>query len=137
MIQDTCYTIEFVVLSSCSHDVILGWDFLSCHNAVIDCARAEVELFAQSDVPPSEGSPSDETKLVISEHIDIPPQSSVLVALSCSAMPDGPVLFTPSDLFVRRKNLPLPFAVRTLQSGRTTMFICNQTNSLVTLLRGE
>lgn len=42
VIQNSLYTIEFVVLPSCSHAVILGWDFLSRHAAIIDCARAEV-----------------------------------------------------------------------------------------------
>lgn len=129
-IQGTSYPIEFVVLSSCSHDVILGWDFLSCHHAVIDCARAELELFPQCDV-------SGATKLVLSEDVDIPPRSSVLVALSCGTLPDGPVLFTPSDLFVRRKHLFLPFAVLTLRAEHTTMFITNLKDNPVSLLRSE
>lgn len=40
------YAIEFIVISFCSNDVILGWEFLSRHNPVIDCAQAEIE-FAQ------------------------------------------------------------------------------------------
>ncbi|XP_077525626.1 uncharacterized protein LOC144137578 [Haemaphysalis longicornis] len=32
-IQNNLYTIEFAVLPMCSHDVILGWDFLSNQNA--------------------------------------------------------------------------------------------------------
>lgn len=40
VVQDALYIIEFLVLTSCSHDIILGWDFLSRHQAIIDCARA-------------------------------------------------------------------------------------------------
>ncbi|GFV22406.1 transposon Ty3-I Gag-Pol polyprotein [Trichonephila clavipes] len=33
---------EFIVLSHCSHDVILGWDFLEASQAVIDCGQNEL-----------------------------------------------------------------------------------------------
>ncbi|GFW64570.1 transposon Ty3-I Gag-Pol polyprotein [Trichonephila clavipes] len=35
---------EFIVLSHCSHDVILGWDFLGASQAVIDCVQNELVL---------------------------------------------------------------------------------------------
>ncbi|GBN33191.1 hypothetical protein AVEN_57627-1 [Araneus ventricosus] len=35
---------EFVILRHCSHDVILGWDFLEAFQAVIDCGRSELFL---------------------------------------------------------------------------------------------
>lgn len=129
--------IEFVVLFSCSHDVILGWDFLSNHNAVIDCARAEVEFCSQNDGPFPDTSPTCGVKLVVEEEVDIPPQSSVLVALSDITLADGPVLFTPSYAFISRKNVPLLFAILTLLSGRTTMFVYNRAARPFSLLGGE
>uniref|UniRef100_A0A224YT93 Uncharacterized protein n=1 Tax=Rhipicephalus zambeziensis TaxID=60191 RepID=A0A224YT93_9ACAR len=39
-----CTSSNFFVLPSCSHDLILGSDFLSCHEAIIDCSRAQVSL---------------------------------------------------------------------------------------------
>ncbi|GFV23502.1 transposon Ty3-I Gag-Pol polyprotein [Trichonephila clavipes] len=35
---------EFIVLSQCSHDVILGWDFLETSQAIIDCGQDELVL---------------------------------------------------------------------------------------------
>ncbi|GFT52082.1 retrovirus-related Pol polyprotein from transposon 17.6 [Trichonephila clavipes] len=35
---------EFIVLSHCSHDVILGWDFLEASQAIIDCGQNELVL---------------------------------------------------------------------------------------------
>ncbi|GFU88080.1 transposon Ty3-I Gag-Pol polyprotein [Trichonephila clavipes] len=35
---------EFIVLSHCYHDVILGWDFLEASQAVIDCRQNELVL---------------------------------------------------------------------------------------------
>lgn len=34
----------FTVMSKCSHDLILGFDFLNASKAVIDCGRAELKL---------------------------------------------------------------------------------------------
>lgn len=39
------YSIEFVVLRSCPHDVIIGWDALTALDAFIDCSRREVHFF--------------------------------------------------------------------------------------------
>lgn len=43
-INDSTQPFEFVVLSECSHDVILGWDFLQASQAIIDCGRSELQV---------------------------------------------------------------------------------------------
>ena len=132
-IQGALYVIEFFVLPSCSHDIILGWDFLSSHSAIIDCSRAEVALMplqtSLSSDPPH--------KLVVAEDTDIPPNTWTLVALTCTTAPDGTALFAPSDVFLRRRGLRLPFAVLSINSGATIMLVANSLTSAVTLLRGE
>ncbi|UYV65849.1 hypothetical protein LAZ67_3005640 [Cordylochernes scorpioides] len=35
---------EFLVLPNCSHDAILGWDFLESSKAVIDCGHSEISF---------------------------------------------------------------------------------------------
>ncbi|GFU66443.1 transposon Ty3-I Gag-Pol polyprotein [Trichonephila clavipes] len=35
---------EFIVLPDCSHDIILGWNFLKASGALIDCGRSELTL---------------------------------------------------------------------------------------------
>ncbi|XP_049515963.1 uncharacterized protein LOC125942080 [Dermacentor silvarum] len=137
LIADVVYVVEFFVLPSCSHDIILGWDFLSHHRAIIDCARAEVALFPLSEASLPDPSESKAAKLTVVSDTNIPPEMSVLVPVSCSAAPDATVLFTPSPIFLRRKALPLPFAVLNTVSGLSTMLVCNPLQSPVTLLRGE
>lgn len=112
LIQDVTYVIEFIVLPSCSHDIILGWDFLSRHHAIIDCARLQVELLPFYEPPSNELS----TKLTVSEDTDIPPRSSLIVPVLCN-VDDTTVVFTPSRSFLSRKCLPLPSAVIDVQSG--------------------
>lgn len=49
VIDGLLYVVELLVLCSCLHNLILGWDFLSTNHAVIDCSRAEVEFAAHCD----------------------------------------------------------------------------------------
>lgn len=137
VIDGVVYVVQFLVLSACSHDIILGWDFLSHHRAIIDCARAEVALFPLADFALPDPSARKAAKLTVVSDTDIPPEVSVLVSVSCSAEPDATVLFAPSPIFQRRKALPLPFAILTTASGLSTMLVCNPFPYSVTLLRGE
>lgn len=41
-LQGALYLVQFVVLSSCTHDIILGWDFLSTTDAIIFCVSAQL-----------------------------------------------------------------------------------------------
>lgn len=121
VIQNNSYTIEFIVLPSCSHDIILACDFLSDNDAIINCSRAEVELssvlFDDSSHAPA--------KLLVAEDIHVPPSSSVVVYLCCTSVPDATVLFSPSDIFLRRKFLQLPAALLTVRDGATAMLVTN------------
>lgn len=72
IIGDVLYHIEFIVLPSCSHDVILGWDFLSRHHAVIDCAQAQVELSVFDDAPSAHMPVPGVDKLVVAADTDLP-----------------------------------------------------------------
>lgn len=136
VIAESLHVIEFVVLPSCSHDVILGWDFLSSNNAIIDCARAEVELSFPSAAAVDQ-DPVTPTKMLVAEVTDIPPQSAAVVSVSCVSARDATVLFTPCDLFARRRSLPLPFAVIAISAGRGVMCVCNVSFLPVTLHREE
>lgn len=136
VIQEDLYVIEFIVLPSCSHDVILGWDFLATHHAIIDCARAEIELFPFSTdiIHANEDSCR---KITVSEDTIIPAWSSALVSVSCASVDAGTVLFTPSELLVRRRSLPLPFAVLEFITGVSLMCVSNPSAEPITLRRRE
>lgn len=133
IIQDVVYPIEFLVLPACSHDVILGWDFLSRHHAVIDCARAEVAFSALCS---ASSAPTTE-KLFVADDTNIPPSSTVLVPVSCAAVRESTVLFTPSETVQHRRNLTLPFALLDMTNGGTALFVTNPLPVPSTLLRGE
>lgn len=136
VIQGKLYTVEFVVLPHCSHDIILGWDFLSRHQAVIDCFRAEV-AFSSLGGAISDDVPSSRAKLVIAHDIQVPPHTYVMAPVCCSAASDANVLFTPSTAFTDRHLVPLPSALLALEDSAANLLFCNRFPFPITLLRGE
>lgn len=76
-------------------------------------------------------------KLAVKEDTEIPPNSAVLVPVSCASLINSTVIFNPSQLFSRRKNIPLPFSVLSLENGFSAMYIPNPSTSAFTVLRGE
>lgn len=136
LIEDVVYAVEFIVISSCSHEVILGWDFLARHDAVIHCARAELELSPISDMTLADNA-SFANKLLVRHDTNVPPNSSVIVSMHCSSLSDAIALLSPSGHFYTRKGLLLPFATVNVKQGSTAIFVCNPFSYPVMLLQGE
>lgn len=132
-IQENVYLIQFIFLASCSHDIILGWDFLSRHHAIIRCARAEVELFPLDDT----AIPERTAKLIATGDTEIPPRNSVLVSVSCDCLSGTTIFFAPLAPFSAWKCLPLPFAVVEIRSRLGAIFVLNPSSCPATLVRSE
>ncbi|GBM48015.1 hypothetical protein AVEN_185106-1 [Araneus ventricosus] len=49
--QNQTQSFEFTVMPKCSHDVILGWDFLKASQAVIDCCRKKLTFDEMTSEP--------------------------------------------------------------------------------------
>lgn len=78
-IQGYTYHIQFLVLPRCSHDVILGWDFLRSAEAVIDFAQSELWLQGPWDL--SEDDTERNCNLSVIQDTVVPPESMVLLQL--------------------------------------------------------
>lgn len=139
-----CMCFEFVVFSPCSHDIILGWDFLCAHHAVVHCARAELELSTMCELPlceaPTFEGPSFKplsSRVTVAADTHIPPLSCVHVPLFCDDTPSVTALFIPFDTFGSRKSFLLPFSVVTVESSHGSIYITNSLPSPAILFRGE
>lgn len=93
------HIVEFVVLPSCSHAVILGWDFLSAADAVIDCGRFLPDLSETVEPVPL---PFLSHKLSCEEDASLPPCASVFLSVSAPDCIDTDVLISPSKTKVRK-----------------------------------
>ncbi|UYV72084.1 hypothetical protein LAZ67_9001766 [Cordylochernes scorpioides] len=97
-------TAEFLVLPSCSHDVILGWDFLESSSAIIDCGQSEISF---SEMPNEDPSVA---RLYLASDDIIPPKS----------------IKRGSRKLLLEKELFIPSSYVTIWHGRVTNFSKNQ-----------
>lgn len=136
VIAEGHYIVEFIVLSSCSHEIILGWDFLSRNQAVIDCARSEIELFPLYDESNNSNYPAAH-KVVVTEDTEIPPTTAALLPVYCTNFHDEAALFEPSSLLLSRKPLLLPYSTLSVSNGTSTLCLINPLSYTIELLKGE
>ncbi|UYV76681.1 hypothetical protein LAZ67_14001729 [Cordylochernes scorpioides] len=111
---------EFIVLSECSHNVILGWDFLKLTRARINCA--ENELYLKEAPMKEELCPLDTFQTV--EDSIIPPNSIKQMTAVCSnIMEVQEVLITCSKAFTLNKEIIIPASVVSLNHGRSKVWM--------------
>lgn len=136
VIRDAMYAVEFIIIPACSHDIILGWDFLSRHNAVIHCTQAEIELSPFSEMTPAD-SQSPSNKLLVTDDTQVPPNASAAVSVYCDGLCDTIALLSPCDRVLTKKGLLVPFATVQITHGTSAIFVSNPSPYTVTLVRGE
>ena len=115
---------EFVVLTECSHNVILGWDFLQASQAIIDCGRSELQI--EEVVPPDTRNTEFSGKLFVVDNVTIPPLTMRRVAvtntddwLNCEVLVD-------SKKFIRlTKEIYIPAAIISITGGQGEIWITN------------
>lgn len=105
--------------------LFLGWDFLSSHQAVIDCSREAVSFSSRADAISHDISPPT-AQLALTENIHIPQHACLLEPVSCSIVSDATVLFSLSTAYVHRHLSLLPIALLAHQACLTRVPAHNQ-----------
>lgn len=97
--------ILFTVLITCPHEIILGWDFLSSHSALIDCAKGEIELDTSESCDVSDLVVS---RLCCLETSRIPPLSAAAINVTTThSIQDGDYIITPNMSILLERQLAL------------------------------
>ncbi|XP_064462244.1 uncharacterized protein LOC135372679 [Ornithodoros turicata] len=138
MIQGAWYPVQFVVLPSCPHDVILGWDFLCDHGALIYCSADELFLSDMARYDDQHASPPS-YKLHATRDTCIPSRLTALVSLK-----PGLCAHDSAHIIVRRQNSSLaakgliaPSCVCTVIDGEVAIPVTNVSYSPVLLPTGS
>ncbi|GFU97194.1 transposon Ty3-I Gag-Pol polyprotein [Trichonephila clavipes] len=106
---------EFIVLSHCSHDVILGWDFLEASQAVIDCGQNELVL---EDICRDSTAP-DAWNLYATRDYTLKPHSLTRITVSgYQTRGDINVVLDGSKYLLFEKNIATPSMVSTYRNGK-------------------
>ncbi|GFQ82219.1 transposon Ty3-I Gag-Pol polyprotein [Trichonephila clavata] len=115
---------EFIVLPDCSHDIILGWNFLKASGALIDCGRSELTL---DDVEVT----SDELvlkplRLCVMKDCRLPAYLIMKIPVVNHCTEDsGNVIVKGSKLLALKKEVFMPLMLVTLRRGKTDIWVVN------------
>lgn len=134
-IGDSLHHVQFVVLTKCIAPIILGWDFLQSHDALIDCGLHELQLsdqyFENTDASPAA------VKLCLISDMELPPKTTSLVQVSPSSNISGDVLFEASNPTLIKTGLLLPYAIATIENGTGWITVDNINPHTVVLPKGQ
>ncbi|GFX26664.1 transposon Tf2-6 polyprotein [Trichonephila clavipes] len=113
---------EFIVLSHCSHDVILGWDFLEASQAVIDCGQNELVL---EDICRDSTAP-DAWNLYATRDYALKPHSLIRITVSgYQTRGDINVVLDGSKHLLFEKNIATSSMVSTYRNGKSDVWVTN------------
>uniref|UniRef100_L7LW12 RNA-directed DNA polymerase n=1 Tax=Rhipicephalus pulchellus TaxID=72859 RepID=L7LW12_RHIPC len=130
---DKVFKVEFAVLASSTHDIILGIDFLRECGATVDCGAGEILLSAFTDDPKRcQGA------ITITEDVVLPPKSMKNVPVDTSASDAGTfdVLVDPVPFNCAKKNVLVPRCVLSITDGRSALWVLNYSTEPVMLPSG-
>ncbi|UYV83328.1 hypothetical protein LAZ67_23000576, partial [Cordylochernes scorpioides] len=114
---------ELIVLPSCSHDIILGWDFLEASRAIIDCGSAEI-LLEKAELP--EDSSSIFQTVAADDSFIIPAGSTKQINLiSETILGVSDVVMEPSRILFLERDLMVPASIFAVQHGKGRIWITN------------
>ncbi|UYV62540.1 hypothetical protein LAZ67_2000988 [Cordylochernes scorpioides] len=114
---------EFIVLPSCSHDIILGWDFLEASRAIIDCGSAEI-LLEKTELP--EDSSSIFQTVAADDSFIIPAGSTKQInVISETILGVSDVVLEPSRILFLEHDLMVPASIFAVQHGKGRIWITN------------
>lgn len=115
--------VQFTVLSSCAHHIILGLDFLADHSALIDCSQGVLHLDLPQ-VDPEQALTS--LRLHSSEYARLPSQAASFVLLTPSCpVPDGDYIVAPILDLLLTRNVALPHTIATIKSNAVSLPFLN------------
>ncbi|GFW81863.1 hypothetical protein TNCV_2885371 [Trichonephila clavipes] len=112
---------EFIVLSHCSHDVILGWDFLEASQAVIDCGQNELVL---EDICRDSTAP-DAWNLYATRDYTLKPHSLTRITVSGYQTRGDINSSRRQQTFALRENIATPSMVSTYRNGKSDVWVTN------------
>ncbi|GBN62590.1 hypothetical protein AVEN_33323-1 [Araneus ventricosus] len=124
--QNQTQPFEFTVLPKCSHDVILGWDFLKASQAVIDCGRKKL-TFDEMTFEPQRPNRLDVFAI---EDCLIPARSMAKIRISSPRVTENnvDVIVESNKFLLMRQEVAIPSTIMTLLNKSGELWVANGHN---------
>lgn len=117
------HIVEFLIIPSCSYAVILGWDFLSAPDAVIDCGSFLLDL---SETVQLVSTPPSLLKLSCEKDASLPPCASIFLSVRAPERIDAKVLLSPAASTVTKRGILVPYAcITSIINGIELLMVAN------------
>ena len=131
-IDGLLHYVQFAVLSSCAHQLILGWDFLSTANASI-CCRERVLHMTDTDYALS--ADDKPLRLLAVEDTELPPGHQRIVTIASDVIDYGDVLVLPSARCLAR-GIAFASGLVRFHDGCGLLYATNQTSEKILIPKG-
>ncbi|GFR00325.1 uncharacterized protein TNCT_252891 [Trichonephila clavata] len=125
---------QFPVMPKCSHDVILGFDFLKASQDVLDCGRAELifqELLHDEEID------SHGIKLYAMSDSVVPARSCKFLAVQeRDAQDDTDFLVEGNKVMCINQGITVPSKITSLRKGKASIWVTNCENEARCIPKG-
>ncbi|GFS52846.1 transposon Ty3-I Gag-Pol polyprotein [Trichonephila inaurata madagascariensis] len=125
---------QFTVMPKCSHDVILGFDFLKASQAVLDCDRAELifdELLHDEEIDPHG------IKLYAMSDSVVPARSCKFLTVQArDAQDDTDFLVEGNKVICINQGIAVPSMITSLRKGKASIWVTNCENQARCIPKG-
>lgn len=137
---EQAFQTEFTVLALCTHDVILGIDFLRECGATLDCRAGEISLRTDVLLHAFEDTHSDRDEILpVFGNVFLPAETAVFVPVTSSRLCEGSCcgIIELNYANALKKNLVLPRSLASVVNGITYVWTVNVSSELVLLPAGS
>lgn len=124
-IQGHTYLATFVILDQCSRDVILGMDFLTDNEAVINLRTKSIAFSTKYSIDHTGSFEREMPLRILDDHITIPPQSSIMVSVSANSPACATGVVEAKPLLLVHRAIAVARGVLRLEEGRAEVFLTN------------
>lgn len=132
-IDGIVHYIQFAVLSPCSHQLILGWDFLASASAAICCGQGVVHM---TDTDYSLGDePYQPLRLLAAKDTELPPRCQQILTITSDAIDHGDVLVLPCARWLT-KGIAIVSGLVRFDNGSALLEARNTTPEKILLPKG-
>ncbi|GFQ98078.1 retrovirus-related Pol polyprotein from transposon gypsy [Trichonephila clavata] len=125
---------QFTVMPKCSHDVILGFDFLKASQAVLDCGRAELifdELLHDEEID------SHGIKLYAMSDSVVPARSCKFLTVQArDAQDDTDFLVEGNKVMCINQGIAVPSMITSLRKAKASIWVTNCENQVRCIPKG-
>lgn len=132
------YAGVFIILPSCSRDLILGMDFLQANGAIINLEKSSVTFSTAKAIASDAGdeNPTENALRIVEDSITVPPRSSLLTLVTCDAFDGYEGIAEANTPLMLERNICIARGLVQLQHGRSLVLLTNFSNEYQHLPQG-